>query len=760
LRRFIARRSFSFLRARALWFDGVVWSGPLSVAQRWNSRLHGLFLLLLFLAAVFNAFRPMLDQVDLGWHVAQGRWMAHHLAFYRFDALNYPTAGQPIVDEYPLFQLALYLSTLCGWWGPCLLCALGYVLLLAILVLTGVAVEVGASSIFALMLGAMLIDLSIAFPLRPHLVTFLGIAAFGSFLLRHREASVWTRFWPLALVQVIWTNCHSGFVLGPAMVAVFGAEMVLRRWQGNRLFPWTTVRIWSAATALVFLGCFVNPYGVARFGAPFYQEHLEVIRAYVGEMQPLNPGAAANFERLTLYAALLIGTAVYLRRGAVSWSFLLLAAIFYFEALQMKKMWPVFGVFLPLLVLSTAAFARTTITRRKGLAPVSIAGHLIALFPLVAVLGAWLGSKSDSSLRVRWHEWDAGRTELPVAAATWMKQNHLAGRIMHRCEDGGWLQMEKILPTFADTGFGKYDEAFIRLTGLMADRPALLAGLIRDWQPQFVVFDDFAFQWPSYLRQAGCRLIFYSPNSTVWAVAGARPDLPTVTPPEIEGFFLDDVRAHGLPRDMLLFGRDLVALNSMGDSKFAVAQLTGLPPDMHRAGWYWEAARLMCFDPPRVPDDLRRTLRTEANTLPDATREFRAYDDEANHQLEAARSLVLEIPQKDLSDREAILLLRINLALHPKKALELSVHEKLFDQNDGEYWRDRAMLLESSGPSSAGDQAWAKVLYYAPDLMPSQASFFQAHPNIRLGSFLTVYGWPPFYPVAKAPPEGPAAPAP
>ena len=31
-----------------------------------------------------------MDNVDLGWHVAQGRWMVHHLAIYRHDAFNYP----------------------------------------------------------------------------------------------------------------------------------------------------------------------------------------------------------------------------------------------------------------------------------------------------------------------------------------------------------------------------------------------------------------------------------------------------------------------------------------------------------------------------------------------------------------------------------------------------------------------------------------------------------------------------------------------
>ena len=503
-------------------------TGPLTVAQRLNLRLHRIFLVLLFALVVLNGFVPILDNVDLGWHIAQGRWMVEHLAIYRADALNYPNLGHPVVDEYPLFHIGLYLGTLVGWWGPCLLCGIGYSLLLVILVLTGRALGLRASSTFAALLGLMLVFLQLVFPLRPHLVTYVGIAAFGSFLLRHREAGNWMRFWPLALVQVAWTNCHSGFVIGPVMVALFGVEMILRRWQRSRIVPWTAVRTWAGATVLVFLGCFVNPYGVARFGPVFFQEHLEAIRAYVGEMQPLNPAAAATFEHFTLLAALLIGLAIVLRRGAISFSLLLLACVFYVEALSVKKAWPILGVFLPLVLLSCSAFAHTTILQRKGTAWFGVVGHILVLAMVLIALMTRLDGRSDGSLAVLWRQWDEGRSELPVAATAWLKQHAIDGRLFHRCEDGGWLQQNGLVPTYADTGFGKYTAEFIRETGLVSDRPALLSTFLGAYRPGFVVCDGFAFQWPAYLREAGFRLVFYSPNSSVWAAPGERPDLPAV----------------------------------------------------------------------------------------------------------------------------------------------------------------------------------------------------------------------------------------
>ena len=686
------------------------------VAQRLNSKLHRLFLGLLFAVVILNGFRPMLDQVDLGWHIAQGRWMAHHLAFYRADAFNYSNLGQPVVDEYPVFQLILYAAYSLGWWGPCLLTALTYALLLIILVAAARSLDLISSASFALSIGLMLLYFQVAFPLRPHIATYLGVVIFGTFLLRHREAGTWTHFWPLALVQVLWTNCHSGFILGPAMVAIFGAEMMVRRWIRSRLFPWTAVRTWSCASVLIFLGCFVNPYGVMRFYPPFYQEHLESIRAYVGEMQPLNPGAQAVYSHLTFYALGLVAVAILLRRGAVSISFLALALFLYLEALDVKKAWPIFGLFIPLLVLSTNAFAHVTITRRKWTAWLGVAGHVVVMIPLIIAIITRLDGHSDGSLRVLWREFDHGRTELPVAATAWMKEHGLTGRIFHRCEDGGWLQQEGFAETYTDTGFGKYSPALIRETGLVGDRPALLKDYLAKYHPGFVVADGFAFPWPAYLQADGWRMIFYSPNSSVWTRPETRPDLPTLKPGQMAAAFALDMEQNGRPRDMVLEGRDLIALHSMGQSDFAFAQLTGVPGNLHREGWYWEAARILCFEFPRATVEQRNQLQAEAIALGGGlTAEFRAYVAAVDGRADEALKILKAIPVAQLRDREAILLLRLEMDCNDPDALALARHEALFDLNDGEHWAYLAALEEKAGNHAAAASAQKKAFEYRPD---------------------------------------------
>ncbi len=696
-----------------------MWNGSQpGLAQRLNAKLHRLFLGLLFLVVILNGFRPMLEQVDLGWHIAQGRWMVHYLAFYRRDVFNYPNLGHPVIDEYPFFQVVLYLASCLGWWGPCLLTAFGYALLFAILVFAGRSLGLIASASLALSLGFLLLYLQVIFPLRPHLATYLGVTLFGVFLLRHREAGSWTQFWPLALVQVLWTNCHSGFVIGPPMVALFGAEMIGRRWIRSRLVPWTAVRTWTCAFALVFLACFINPYGVLRFYPAFFQEHMEVIRAYVGEMQPLVPGLAAAYNNLTFYALALVATLVVLRRGAISFSFLFWALLFYVEALSVKKSWPVFGLFLPLLVLSTAAFARTTITRRKWINWVGVVGHIVVIVPLLVAVIARVDGHSDASLSVLWRQFDEGRTELPVIGVAWMKEHGLAGRIFNRCEDGGWLQQEGFTQTFADTGFGKYDEAMIRETGLVADRPALLAGYLAAYHPDFILAGGFAFRWPAYFQQDGWRLIFYSPNSSLWTRPGTRSDLPTLTAAQVEAAFDDEQKRNGPPRNLTLLGRNLIALHSLGLTDFALARLTALPAAEHAAPWYWEVARIVCFESPPAPRSVRDRFQAEATSPaldPSITAEFRAYAAYADNRLDDAGRILLSIPPSHLGDSTAILLLRIEVQTNDPAALALARRSYLFDLSDGEHWLDLAQLEEAAGHRDAAAFAWSHAIFYQPD---------------------------------------------
>jgi hypothetical protein len=732
-----------------------------SLAERLNGKLHRLFVVLIIAYVALSSFAPMMNQVDLGWQVAQGRWMVRHAAPYSQDVFNYPNLGHPVINEYPLFELLLDLAWSLGWWGPCVLAALAYATLVGVLIRSARLLHLQASSLAAIAIGLMLLLFQVAFPLRPHLATYLGVAVLGMFLLRYRETENWTRFWPMALLQIAWTNSHSGFVIGPAMVGLFGAEITVRRWLREKSFPWTTARTWLGAFLLILLACFVNPSGWERFYPPFFQDRLESIRAYVGEMEPLGGGLATIYGYLTLLAILVVALGIIRRGGAISYSFLLLAFLLYVQAQSVNKAWPVFGLFVPLLVLSGGAFASTS--RKSGSWPgvfgIFVATVIVAMVVFGRIDGRLGSILHESSLHQQWQEYDRGRSELSLEATAWMKAHGVKGRLFHRCEDGGWLQMNGFDhgETFSDTGFGKYDEAFIHEVGLVNERPALVPRFLAAYQPDYVVCGDFCYQWPFYLRHHGWRIVFYSPNSSVWVPVGARPDLPTVTTGEIGAAFDRDLSENGMPSDVRLFGRNVIALNSLGLEQFALTKLSGLPAEMHGASWYWEAARIICFDEPRTSTPIREAFEKEAESRHDAvTAEFSAYSVfYSQGSADEALKILQAIPPKQLGNYGALLLLQIELhnILHglqletqrtiDPSVLELARRTDCFDLRNGRHWQYLAQAEEQAGQIEAARAAWEKAVFYYPDdaaLMEAATAFAAKYTDPALSQAIAESG--------------------
>jgi tetratricopeptide (TPR) repeat protein len=708
-----------------------------SLAERLNGKLHRLFVVLILLYVVLSSFAPMMNQVDLGFQVAQGRWMVQHVRPYSHDVLNYPNLGHPVIDEYPLFELVLYPVWRIGWWGPSVLVALVFATLVGFVFRGAQLFQLGDSTSVAIAVGLMLLFFQIAFPLRPHLVTYLSVVVLGVFLLHHRETENWIRFWPMALLQIAWTNCHSAFILGPVMVGLFGAEITVRRWLRAKSFPWTTTKTWLAAFLLILLACFVNPYGWERFYPPFLQDHLESIRAYVGEMEPLVGGLATIYGGLTIISVVIVVVGMIRRGGAVSYSFVLLAILLYVQAQSVNKAWPVFGLFVPLLVLSSGAFANTS---RKSGSWVGVFAIFLATVGAAMALVGRLDARFDSSLQRQWHEYDQGRSELSLEATTWMKAHGIEGRLFHRCEDGGWLQMSGYDhgETFSDTGFGKFDEAFIHEVGLVNERPAMVPRFLAAYQPDFVVCGNFCYQWPYYLKRNGWRLIFYSPNSSVWKRADLRPDLPTVTNDQIMAAFDHDIAANGMPSDVRLFGRNIIALNSLGLDDFALSKLKELPDDLHHAPWYWEAARFICFSEPACSPVIRDALMHEAESpgYEGVTAEFRAYDRYyAANDVDGALQILQGIPPRQLGNYAAELLLKIELDRNLPGALDLAHRTASFDLRNGRHWQYLAEAEDRAGHLEAARIAWRKAVFYYPDdpvLMQAAGDFAAKNNDVAL----------------------------
>ena len=355
----------------------------------------------------------------------------------------------------------------------------------------------------------------------------------------------------------------------------------------------------------------------------------------------------------------------------------------------------------------------------------------------------------------QWHEYDCGHTELPVDAIAWMKANHISGRIFNRCEDGGILQQEGYDhgETFADTGFGKYDEAFIHEVGLVNERPALIPKFIAAYHPDFIVCGNLCYQWPYYLRTTGWRLIFYTPNSTVWTRPETRLDLATVADDQIATVFDQDLKANGVPSQIALYGRNIIALNSLGLSDFASNKMTQQPLQFKFQSWYWEAARILCFNDPPFSAILRKRLVHELPwlqhtdlTLAALVDEFVAYANHADGRDDDAFGMLRGTP---LSNASADLLTKIELDRNDPAALTLARRTDCWDLRNGKHWQYLAEAEERWGSLDAARAAWKKAVFYYPDddeLMKAASEFATKHNDAELARQIAdsakIYGAP------------------
>lgn len=96
--------------------------------------------------------------------------------------------------------------------------------------------------------------------LRPQLFTFVFATVFLIVLHRFRSGER-NQLWVLPLVQILWSNTHAGFVLGPVLLAGTTAAETLKRLTplpGSRL-GWDRIRLLGLMTPVVAAATLVNP---------------------------------------------------------------------------------------------------------------------------------------------------------------------------------------------------------------------------------------------------------------------------------------------------------------------------------------------------------------------------------------------------------------------------------------------------------------------------------------------------------------------
>jgi hypothetical protein len=209
--------------------------------------------LLLLLAAL--AWRSVVD-IDVGIHLAGGRWIAEHRAVPTLDPFTWSIPDHPYVAYHWLFQVGLYAcERVAGVTGMAAL-RLGLLLATGLLLLATVRTRATSAAAGAAIGLAALLASEWRFTLRPELVSLL-LAAASLWVLERRARSHWIYLLPV--IQVVWANTHV-HAIGLGILACYVLEDVVRA---------RSLRTRLVGVALVSaLAALVNPYGLTGAAAP------------------------------------------------------------------------------------------------------------------------------------------------------------------------------------------------------------------------------------------------------------------------------------------------------------------------------------------------------------------------------------------------------------------------------------------------------------------------------------------------------------
>ncbi|GAA0552771.1 hypothetical protein GCM10008941_35920 [Rhizomicrobium palustre] len=342
---------------------------------------------------------------ELYWHIAAGRWMIENYAVLRIDPFSYTFTGHPWHTQGWLSQLMLtgaYLAT-------------GFSAVIALVALmTSLAAGALAFELARFLKGIRLFGaLALAFIVaagavsaRPYLMALPFAILYAAGLVRARADERRPSYWLLALM-LLWANLNTGFLIGLIITFALGLEAYLKQRDPAAGRDWL---IFSSYALMISL---VTPYG--------FDGLLHAVRVL------LIPADGHVHSVLPLLLALPAGSVLFVKKKTLiraALVVLLLVLAVYLPAQQL-----LFAAMVPLLsaeALSTGRFE-----------PV-LAWRPVAALVVIALVG--LGARSvlrfdppDSAVR-------------PATALAHVPEAVLRTPVLNEPSFGGYLVSQDVHP--------------------------------------------------------------------------------------------------------------------------------------------------------------------------------------------------------------------------------------------------------------------------------------------------------------------------
>jgi hypothetical protein len=377
----------------------------------------------------------LLNDPDVYWHLAVGRWIVAHGAFPHTDVFSETMAGAPWIAKEWLSQL-LYAGAyrIAGWSGVVVLAAAAIAAAFALL--AHFLLQKLAPVPVLTLVGAAFVLAAPHLVARPHALALPVMVGFVGRLVNAADRRAAP---PLALLALmtLWANLHGGFTLGLALIAPVAFE----RWWSAGIERRAVATSWIRFGALAVLAACITPYGPESIAVTGRILGLGQALSIIGEWQPQDFGRFDGFE-----ACLLLGAGFALHRGIVlpPVRILVLLGLIHL-ALSHARNAEILGLLGPLFLaqpLARYVGAAATDARPRGKADAIVVAMLAALTWALAGASAW-----------------APRAQISPAAAVAAIKARDAGPILNDYDFGGYL-IDAGLKPFIDGRTELYGEAF------------------------------------------------------------------------------------------------------------------------------------------------------------------------------------------------------------------------------------------------------------------------------------------------------------
>ncbi len=353
-------------------------------------------LLGLFAMTARNAVDP-----DFWWHLRTGQWIVETGHVPHSDPFSFTRAGHAWVSHEWLSEVVFYELWKHGGATAlivfsAIVTTAGFMLLyLRCLPRGGKKHWAAAATVFGALASAP------SWGVRPQMFTFT-LASLLLWLVESGEERPRLLLWipPLFL---LWLNLHAGFALGPALLFVYGAGLIMETAAGET--PWRQVRPIVLRVLLLLLVCLalvpLNPSGPQLYRYPFDTLRSPGMRSLIAEWH--SPNFHEWLYRPLLLVWLLVLTALASSRSRTKGRVILVLLLTSFAALDAVRHIPIF-VLVAIPVIAAAlpvASASSTIPQRRPdssrLRPLfnGAVVILIAVFALVR----WAGLARNQNAR-------------------------------------------------------------------------------------------------------------------------------------------------------------------------------------------------------------------------------------------------------------------------------------------------------------------------------------------------------------------------